>query len=484
MPPASHRSGAGGRRAELARRQAAWLEKCAQASADFSEFVAGRSVALVGPAASLMGRGQGELIDSHDIVVRLNLGCPVHAGQERDLGFRTDVLYHVLFNPRLARAAGQQHTPRQVRGWVDAGVKFLCTRQDAEHDRVRRFRPVLGDLLPLVVMPSSFKDPIKRATGTNPNTGTLAIAHLIAADAGSLWVTGFDFYTTGYQVGYGGFGAARAAKGTGGGDWGLKAHVPHKQEGQMQFLADLARKDPRLTFDDLAAERLGLLPPPPSVTALVPMKGQSERVPGKNVRDLCGKPLLFWTLDALHKARRVERVVVDTDSDEIAALVAELHPATVILRRPGHLLGGNVTGNPLTEWEMTQVDGEHFLQTHVTNPLLKPETVDAAVEKYFTAIDVSHDSLFAVTEHHFRLFRADGRPLNHNPAQLARSQDLEPLYEDNSNLYVFSRTSFERAGGRIGCSPQMFPMSKVEAIDIDYEDDFALAEALMSRRFA
>src|SRR5690606_12461029 len=112
----------------------------------------------------------------------------VPQGQEHDLGSRTDVLYHVLFNPRLSRAAGQRHTPRQVGEWRDAGVQYIVTRQDAVHDRVRRFRPVLGDVLPLVTMPSSFKGPIKEQLGTNPNTGTLAIVHLLAAGARTVWV--------------------------------------------------------------------------------------------------------------------------------------------------------------------------------------------------------------------------------------------------------------------------------------------------------
>src|SRR5690606_31515892 len=124
---------------------------------------------------------------------------------------------------------------------------------------------------------------------------------------------------------------------------------------------------------------------------------------------------------------------------------------------------------------------EHFLQTHVTNPLLTSETIDRAVGAYF---DGDGDSLFAVTEHRFRLFRESGEPLNHEPGHLGRSQDIEPLYEDNSNIYVFSRDSFRANGGRIGKRPQMFPMSKLEAIDIDYPDDFMLADAAMRMRHA
>ena len=456
-----------------------WFERCEQTAAEFAEFVRGKSVVLVGPAASLSGRRQGAEIDAHDLVIRINLSAPVPPDQCADLGSRTDALYHVLFNPRLARAAGQAHTVEQIDAWRDDGVRFVVTRQQPEHDRVRKFRRVCRDRIPLVCMSAEFKAALKRATGTNPNTGTLAIAHLLSLPIRSLHVTGFDFYQSAYQVGYGGFDAERAARGTGEGNWGLSGQIPHAQDGQVAYLAGL--KDVRLSWDAIAAEALGLADAPPPVTAIVPMKGESERLPGKNVRDLCGRPLLFWALDALHRSRRVTRVVVDTDSDEIEALVRELHPATVILRRPDHLLGGHITGNPLTEWALTQLDGDYFLQTHVTNPLLTSATIDRAIDTYFTADD--HDSLFAVTRHYARLFDSDGEPVNHDPSLLARSQDLAPLFEDNSNLYVFSRESFARAG-RVGKRPQMFEMDRSESIDIDWPDDFVIAEALMARRLA
>jgi CMP-N-acetylneuraminic acid synthetase len=461
--------------------KSAWLETCHESEVAFANYLAGKSVVLVGPAASLTGRGQGADIDAHDVVIRMNLSCPTPPRSAVDLGSRTDVLYHVLFNPRLSRAAGQKHTAAQLDSWKADGVRFVVTRQEAGHDRVKRFRRILGDQFPLVVMSAEFKSGVRGPCGTNPNTGTLAIAHLLTMPIASLHVTGFDFYDSTYQVGYGGFSHARAAKGGGTGNWGLSEQVPHDQRGQITYLA--AINDPRLTWDRLAAECLGHVERPPTVTALVPMKGQSERVPGKNVRDLCGKPLLFWTLDALHRSRRIGQVVVDTDDDHIAELVTDHHPETLVIRRPVRLRGGRVTGNRLTEWALTKLEGEHFLQTHCTNPLLTSNTIDRAIDAYFAGVN-DHDSLFGVTEHHVRLYDADGVPVNHEPSQLARSQDLEPLYEDNSNLYVFSRRSFADAAGRIGRRPQMFPMSRLEAVDIDYEDDFELAEALMARRLA
>jgi len=106
-----------------------------------------------------------------------------------------------------------------------------------------------------------------------------------------------------------------------------------------------------------------------------------------------------------------------------------------------------------------------------------------AIKKYFDNLD-TFDSLFSVNRLQTRLYYQDGRPVNHDPGKLIRTQDLNPLFEENSNFYIFSRKSFFEAGGRrIGLRPQMFEIDKLEAIDIDDERDFELAEILYEKRF-
>jgi CMP-N-acetylneuraminic acid synthetase len=127
-------------------------------------------------------------------------------------------------------------------------------------------------------------------------------------------------------------------------------------------------------------------------------------------------------------------------------------------------------------YDAEQVPSTWYLQTHTTNPLLRPETIDAALDRMEND-DGVHDSLFSVTRWQTRLYAGDGTPLNHDPNVLVRTQDLPPVYEENSNLYLFTSAQIA-AGRRIGERPILFEVDPLEAIDIDEEADFVLAEAL------
>jgi N-acylneuraminate cytidylyltransferase len=216
------------------------------------------------------------------------------------------------------------------------------------------------------------------------------------------------------------------------------------------------------------------------VKALISMKGNSARVPRKNVKLLAGKPLFFWIVDQLIKARHVSDVSVETDDDEIEAISNELFPQVRVLRRPDELLGDFVSMNPLIAHHLANVEGEYFLQTHSTNPLIRAETIDGAIEAFFNA--EAHDSLLSVTALHTRLYWPDGRAVNHDPSELLPTQHLPPIYEENSCLYIFSRASFAATGLRLGKTPMLYPTPAIESVDIDEHYDFAVAETLMRRR--
>lgn len=216
------------------------------------------------------------------------------------------------------------------------------------------------------------------------------------------------------------------------------------------------------------------------VTALMPMKGNSERVPGKNIRDFAGKPLCLHVIDMLMECPSVEKIIINTDSEQIAELV-QTRGKVQAVARPKELCGDFVSMNEIINHDLSFVATGHVLQTHATNPLLTASTLEKAIGEYMGRLS-QYDSLFSVTAWQARFYWPDGRPVNHNPEELLRTQDLPPLYEENSCFYLFSPESF-RANNktRIGKKPLPYPISKLEAIDIDEEDDFLMAQALARR---
>lgn len=215
------------------------------------------------------------------------------------------------------------------------------------------------------------------------------------------------------------------------------------------------------------------------IVALLPMKGNSERVPNKNLKFFSGTPLYHKILNSLLGANLINEVVINTDSEKIKEDIASNFPDNVIvLDRPNELIGDLVSMNRIIEHDINKIEADYYLQTHSTNPLLKSETIDRAIETMLERKDV-FDSVFSVTRMQTRLYSCDGAPLNHDPVTLLRTQDLPPIYEENSNLYIFSKQSFENSGGmRIGKKPLMFETDKIEGIDIDELHDFVIAESL------
>lgn len=218
------------------------------------------------------------------------------------------------------------------------------------------------------------------------------------------------------------------------------------------------------------------------VVALLPMKGHSERVSNKNMRDFGGRPLYHAVMQTLLKCKNIEKVIINTDSDIIKNDALANFERVEIIGRPVEIQGDFVPMNNVIGYDLSKTDRTHFMQTHSTNPNVKPETFDKAIDFYFDNLD-KYDSVFSVTRLQTRLYWADGSPVNHNPAELLRTQDLPPVFEENSNFFVFSQKSFADSGGkRIGIKPVMYEMNKLEAMDIDEPEDFELAELLYLKR--
>ena len=217
----------------------------------------------------------------------------------------------------------------------------------------------------------------------------------------------------------------------------------------------------------------------PRIAALVPMRHSSQRVSGKNFRPLAGRPLYHHIIRTLLASNRIDAILIDTDSPVIRDDCSTTFPRVRLVDRPEHLRAGTVPMNDVLLHDIEQIEAEYYLQTHSTNPLLKTATIDRAVEAMLAGA-AEHDSLFGVTRWQTRLYDAQGRALNHDPSRLLRTQDLPPVYEENSNLYIFTAESLRRHRNRIGRSPILFEIDRLEAIDIDDEESFRLAELLMT----
>lgn len=211
------------------------------------------------------------------------------------------------------------------------------------------------------------------------------------------------------------------------------------------------------------------------------MRHNSQRVPGKNYRPLAGKPLFHHILETLLTVSEIEMVMVDTDSEPVMEGIRRFFPTVHLIPRPGHLRADDVPMNDILLHDTAQVQADFYLQTHSTNPLLKAGTISRGIQNLFKDYP-KYDSLFSVTRLQTRLYDQDGRAINHNPSELIQTQDLPPVYEENSCMYLFTRENLVRKHHRIGNNPFLFEISRDEAWDIDEELDFTICDLLMGHR--
>lgn len=214
------------------------------------------------------------------------------------------------------------------------------------------------------------------------------------------------------------------------------------------------------------------------VTALLPMKGNSVRVPNKNIRSIAGSPLFTYVLNTLIQARWIDEIIINTDSEQIADIARKTNSEIRIHWREESLLGDDTPMNNIIGSDLSIAKNDHILQTHSTNPLLSLSTLDSAYETYLKNLS-EYDSLFSVNKFQSRFFDSEFNPINHNPEILLKTQDLPPLFEENSLFYFFSKNSFDMKKTRIGKKPYLFSTPKIESVDIDTEEDFSFAEKLL-----
>ena len=223
-----------------------------------------------------------------------------------------------------------------------------------------------------------------------------------------------------------------------------------------------------------------------TLTALLPMKANSERVKGKNFRMIAGKPLFRWILDTLLEVTEIDRIVINTDARAVLAEGGledgEAGGRVMIRDRKPDICGDFVSMNLVLADDIEAVPSDHYFMTHTTNPLLQAATLRRMLKAFMSAKTAGDaDSLFTVNKMHTRFYTSKGAPINHDPDNLIRTQDLDPYMEENSVGYLFSKDSFRTTGARIGKNPILFPTPQIQSVDIDEPADWFIAEALLTR---
>lgn len=206
--------------------------------------------------------------------------------------------------------------------------------------------------------------------------------------------------------------------------------------------------------------------------ALIPVKLNSKRVPGKNTKPFFdGTPLMTFIQKTCLAAKNIDDVFIYCSDDAVKPYVL---PGVTFLKRPEYLDGDTINANDFIREFMKEVDADIYVNAHTTSPFAKTETVEELVEKVASG---EYDSAFCAEP--LRTFMwENGKPVNFDPDHFPRTQDLPLIYGETSIAYVFTKESFLKHNRRLGSKPFIKEVSRIEAMDIDYPEDFEMANAV------
>jgi N-acylneuraminate cytidylyltransferase len=224
-----------------------------------------------------------------------------------------------------------------------------------------------------------------------------------------------------------------------------------------------------------------------TVAFFLPTRKGSQRVKNKNTRPFAGinGGLLENKLGQLMRTKKIDEILLSTNDEEcikIAEKYAEKCGRIKILMRPDALCLDTTDLQDLISYVPTITKANHILWGHVTTPMTDAHDYDDAVAIYFSKLSDGYDSLVSVNEFRNFLLNTDGKLVNNTTRFLwPRTQDLTPLYETNHAIFLAKREIYEMQRNRIGDHPVFYTMDKLSSFDIDWEDDFFIAETIFNR---
>lgn len=205
---------------------------------------------------------------------------------------------------------------------------------------------------------------------------------------------------------------------------------------------------------------------------LLPIKLNNQRVPGKNIKKFSdGTPLMSLIQQACLKAKNVDEIYVYCSKPEVQEYIL---PGVKFLQRPEFLDGDQANSNDIIREFIKTVEADIYVETHATGPFTTPESIDKCVQEVASG---EYDSAFLAKRIQEFLWQ-NGTAMNFDIQNFPRTQDLVPIYSEAPGAYVFSRETFEKYGRRVGIKPYIHEISEIESRDIDYPEDFEIANAI------
>ena len=209
------------------------------------------------------------------------------------------------------------------------------------------------------------------------------------------------------------------------------------------------------------------------VVAFVPIRLNSKRVIGKNMKLLGTKPLMGYILDTLAEVVNIDEIYVYCSNEEI---IPFLPPKVKFLKRPEYLDLDSTLGEEIYDEFTKTIDADVYVLAHTTSPFVKKESFEIAISKVINGDEF--DSAFSVEKiQTFAWFK--DKPLNYSLSAIPRTQTIEPIFIETSAFYIFKREVWKIHKQRIGFSPYMVYMDKIEGVDIDWPEDFNFAEKIL-----
>ena len=212
------------------------------------------------------------------------------------------------------------------------------------------------------------------------------------------------------------------------------------------------------------------------ISAIVPIKRESQRIPDKNFKIINKKPLFFWVISSLSKSDYIDEIVINCDNSYTEEKLSEYFDFLKFVYRPESLIGNEISMNKIISSTLDECKNNSIFQTHTTNPLLSVKTINSVIKRH---IDNNLD-YFAVTKLYERLYDKHVNPINHDINKLIQTQDLEPFYQENSGFYIFSKDNFRKNNNRISSNSKFYETYFPENIDIDNKSDFEIAEKALA----